>query len=61
MKIDPAWLHQFDKAMLDLFAIDHQQAGLDETLLLRYADLPPLEAAHAYGSDYDLHRTGIWR
>jgi hypothetical protein len=60
-KIDPAWLEAFDKELLHLFAIDHSDAGMDEYLLGCYADLPPREAALAFGSDYDLERDdALW-
>lgn len=53
---DPAWLEAFDKELFLLFAIDHRDAGMDEYLLGCYANLPPREAALAFGSDYDLER-----
>ncbi|MBA0240999.1 hypothetical protein BU225_17780 [Stenotrophomonas sp. MB339] len=60
-KLDPAWLEAFDKELLYLFAIDHGDAGMDEYLLGCYADLPPREAALAFGSDYDLERDdALW-
>jgi len=60
-KIDAAWLDAFDKELLHLFAIDHRDAGMDEYLLGCYADLPPREAALAFGSDYDLERDdALW-
>ena len=59
--IDTAWLEAFDKELLYLFAIDHSDAGMDEYLLGCYADLPPREAALAFGSDYDLERDdALW-
>jgi len=60
-KIDREWLKAFDEAMLGLFAIDHSDAGMDECLLGCYADLPPREAALAFGDDYDLDRDdALW-
>jgi len=60
-KIDADWLKAFDEAMLGLFAIDHSDAGMDEFLLACYADLPPREAALAFGDDYDLDRNdALW-
>jgi hypothetical protein len=60
-KIDEEWLKAFDEAMLGLFAIDHIDAGMDEFLLGCYADLPPREAALAFGDDYDLDRDdALW-
>ncbi|SMR82784.1 MULTISPECIES: hypothetical protein [Stenotrophomonas] len=60
-KIHPTWLEAFDKELLHLFAIDHRDAGMDEYLLRCYADLPPREAALAFGSDYDLERDdALW-
>lgn len=59
--IDPTWLAAFDAELLYLFAIDHQDAGMDVFLLRCYADLPPREAALAFGADYDLERDdALW-
>lgn len=55
-RIDADWLREFDEAILGSFAIDHAEAGLDETELSWYADLPPRYAALAYGRDFDLCR-----
>lgn len=60
-KIAPTWLEAFDKELLHLFAIDHRDAGLDEYLLGCYADLPPRDAALAFGGDYDLVRDDALR
>jgi len=60
-KIDSEWLKAFDEALLALFAIDHSDAGMDEFLLGCYADLPPRDAALAFGEDYDLDRDdALW-
>ncbi|CRD60822.1 hypothetical protein [Stenotrophomonas indicatrix] len=60
-KIDAEWLEAFDKELLDQCAIDHGDACMDEYLLGCYADLPPSEAALAFGSDYDLERDdALW-
>ena len=60
-KIDSEWLRAFDEALLALFAIDHSDAGMDEFLLGCYADLPPRDAALAFGEDYDLDRDdALW-
>lgn len=42
--------------MLDFFAIDHAEAGMDRKELGWYADLPAKDAALAYGQDFDLCR-----
>jgi len=55
-RIDADWLREFDAAMLGFFAIDHAEAGMDERELSWYVDLPPGEAALAYGRDFDLCR-----
>jgi len=55
-RIDADWLRKFDEAMLCFFAIDHADAGMDERELSWYADLPPDDAALAYGQDFDLSR-----
>lgn len=54
--IDFGWLRDFDAAMVVLFAINHEEAGMDERELRWYADLPPKEASLAYGRDFDLWR-----
>jgi hypothetical protein len=54
--ISPAWLRDFDAAMIRYFLIDHLDAGMDEAVLLRYADLPPQAAALQFGEDYELQR-----
>jgi len=55
-RIDADWLREFDEAMLCFFAIDHADAGMDERELSWYADLPPSDAALAYGQDFGLCR-----
>ena len=45
--------------MKQLFSIDHDDAGMDEEVLSRYADLSPREAALVFGEDYELQRTDI--
>lgn len=57
--VDSSWLCTFDDAMRKLFAIDHDDAGMSEEVILRYADLPPHEAALQFGEDYDLRRIDI--
>jgi len=57
--ICPDWLREFDAAMKQLFSIDHDDAGMDEEVLSRYADLSPREAALVFGEDYELQRTDI--
>ncbi|MGV8942631.1 hypothetical protein [Thermomonas sp.] len=57
--IDRNWLSGLDDAMKLFFAIDHDDAGMSEDVLLRYADLPPREAALQFGEDYDLPRIHI--
>lgn len=54
--IDPEWLKSFDQSMLELFAIDHAEAGMDSKELGWYCDMTPHEAALAYGEDFDLCR-----
>lgn len=55
----PAWLRDFDVAMIRYFLIDHADAGMDEAVLLRYADLPPQTAALQFGEDYELQRMDV--
>lgn len=55
-RIDAGWLRELDEAMLGYFAIDHADAGMDAGELSWYADLPPNDAALAYGQDFDLCR-----
>lgn len=54
--LTPEWISQFDHHLKELFAIDHVDAGMDESDLRLYSDLPPREAALAFGDDYDLER-----
>lgn len=59
--MDDNWLHQFDAFLKRFFGIDHFDAGLDLTQMMRYADLKPEEAALTFGQDYDLDRIdGPW-
>ncbi|MGE6334966.1 hypothetical protein [Stenotrophomonas sp. NPDC077659] len=59
--INTEWLQAFDHELRHLFAIDHRDAGMDEHTLALYADLPPREAALAFGNDYDLDRDdALW-
>lgn len=57
--ISPAWLSDFDAAMIRYFLIDYVDAGMDEAVLLRYADLPPQAAALQFGEDYELQRVDV--
>jgi hypothetical protein len=50
------WILAFDTALMRCFAIDHRDAGLTDTDLARYSDLPPEQAALQFGEDYDLDR-----
>jgi len=60
--ISPAWLGDFDAAMVRFFLIDHVDAGMGEAELLRYADLAPEAAALQFGEDYELQRVDVgWR
>lgn len=45
--------------MIRYFLIDHADAGMDEAVLLRYADLPPQTAALQFGEDYELQRMDV--
>lgn len=57
--ISPAWLGDFDAAMIRHFLIDHADVGMGEAELLRYADLPPEAAALQFGEDYELQRVDV--
>lgn len=60
--IDGDWLREFDAAMLFFFAINHEEAGMNERELAWYGDLLPKDAALAYGRDFDLCRVDtFWR
>lgn len=54
-KIDAVWPEAFVKGLLRLFALAHNDAGMDEYLLGCHAELPPLEAELAFGSDCVTH------
>lgn len=59
--ISPAWLQAFDQAMRDQFGIDHLGAGIGTVLIMRYAELPPEQAAQAFGRDFGLPRSdSLW-
>lgn len=56
------WTQQFDEHLMRYYAINHHDAGLTDTELARYQDLPPSEAALAFGEDYGLERVDQgWR
>jgi len=59
MTINQAWLRDFDTALKSMFAIDHEDAGLGDVELARYADLAPRDAALQFGEDYELQRVDI--
>ena len=58
--IDRVWLDAFDAALVRYFAIGHADAGADEAVLRRYADLPADQAALAFGDYFDLDRLDWW-
>lgn len=59
--IEARWLRDFDHYMINFYAIDHVDAGMNPVDLRRYSDLDPREAALVYGQDYDLCRVdSIW-
>ena len=58
---DPSWLLALDAQMHHLFGLGYADAGMDARVLRLYADLDPMEAALAYGNDYDLDRLdALW-
>lgn len=60
--ISHEWTLAFDAALMRWFAINHRDAGLTDTDLARYSDLPPEQAALQFGEDYDLDRVDRgWR
>lgn len=52
--IPESWLAAFDEHLLELFGINHVDAGLDDERMLAYTDLEPREAALVFGENYDL-------
>lgn len=54
-KPDYSWLFAF-APVRHLFGPGDADAGMDARGLRRYADLNPMEAALAYGNDYDWDR-----
>lgn len=56
------WRNGFNTALQAHFAITINDAGLTDTDLARYSDLPPEQAALQFGEDYDLDRVDRgWR
>ncbi|WP_414491565.1 hypothetical protein [Stenotrophomonas maltophilia] len=54
--INAQWRTAFNAALQAHFALTIQDAGLTDTELSRYSDLPPKEAALTFGEDHDLER-----
>ncbi|MBB3277337.1 hypothetical protein [Pseudoxanthomonas sp. OG2] len=60
--ITAQWRNGFNTALQSHFAITINDAGLTDTDLARYSDLPPEQAALQFGEDYDLDRVDRgWR
>lgn len=60
--INAQWRNGFNTALQARFAITINDAGLTDTDLARYSDLPPEQAALQFGEDYDLDRVDLgWR
>jgi hypothetical protein len=60
--ISATWRDAFNAALQAHFAITTDDAGLTDTDLARYFDLPPEQAALQFGEDYDLDRVDQgWR
>ena len=60
--ITASWRDAFNAALQSRFAITINDAGLTDTDLARYSDLPPEQAALQFGEDYDLDRVDQgWR
>jgi hypothetical protein len=60
--INAQWRNGFNTALQAHFAITINDAGLTDTDLARYSDLPPEQAALQFGADYDLDRVDQgWR
>jgi len=60
--INAQWRNGFNTALQSHFAITINDAGLTDTDLARYSDLPPEQAALQFGEDYDLDRVDRgWR
>lgn len=61
LPIDASWLDTFDTELKRMFGVRHDDVDANETTLAHFADLPPHEAALAFGSDYDLERDdALW-
>ena len=60
--INAQWRNGFNTALQSHYAITINDAGLTDTDLGRYSDLPPEQAALQFGEDYDLDRVDLgWR
>lgn len=58
--IDSDWLRDFNAAKLVFFAINHEEAGMDEGKIHWYVDSSAEEAALVYGWDFDLCRVDMF-
>lgn len=58
-ELDENWLIAFEAALWLHFYLDRQDAGVCDEVALRYADLPPREAAFAYADGYDIQRVDV--
>jgi len=60
--INAQWRNGFNAALQSHYAITINDAGLTDTDLARYSDLPHEQAALQFGEDYDLDRVDRgWR
>ena len=60
--INAQWRNGFNTTLQSHYAITINDAGLTDTDLARYSDLPPEQAALQFGEDYDLDRVDRgWR
>lgn len=55
-----AWRAEFNSELLTGYALNIEDAGIDDTVLARYADLSAREAVQTYADDYDLTPVSIW-
>ncbi len=55
-----AWRAEFNSELLTGYALSIGDAGIDDTVLARYADLSAREAVLTYAEDYDLTPVSVW-
>jgi hypothetical protein len=56
------WLFEVDRQLLRRFALDHNDAGWDESQIAKYFDfgMPPVDFVNWFAAKYDLTENSHW-